>query len=132
MEEKNLTCINCPMGCSLVVKTEGSTVFGVSGNHCKFGDIYARKEITDPTRMVTSTVMVEGGNLRLVPVKTETAVPKGKIMECMKALKTICVSAPVGVGDVIIENVAGTGVNVVATRAVEAVSTTGEELPDKR
>lgn len=121
MEEKYLTCINCPMGCSLVVSTEGGTVLGVSGNHCKFGDIYARKEITDPTRMVTSTVAVEGGNLRLVSVKTETAVPKEKIMECMKALKTICVAAPVGVGDVIIENVVGTGVNIVATRAVERV-----------
>lgn len=121
MEEKNLTCINCPMGCSLVVATEGDTVLGVSGNNCKFGDAYARKEITNPTRIVTSTIAVEGGNLRLVPVKTETAVPKGKIMECMKALKTICVSAPVGVGDVVVENVADTGVNIIATREVERV-----------
>lgn len=118
MEEKKLTCINCPMGCSLAVEIEGDKVLHVSGNNCKFGDVYARREVTNPTRIVTSTVEVVSGKARFVPVKTETAIPKGKIMECMRALKAICVPAPVSVGDIIVENVADTGVNIVATKGV--------------
>lgn len=70
MEEKNLTCINCPMGCSLVVQMDGEQLISVSGNNCKFGDTYARKEITNPTRIVTSTVTVKDGEWKLIPVKT--------------------------------------------------------------
>lgn len=122
MEEIKLICINCPMGCSLVVETDSNKVLRVKGNNCKFGDVYARKEITNPTRIVTSTVEVVGGTLKFVPVKTAEGISKGKIMECMKALKTICIPAPVSVGDVIVENVADTGVNIVATKDVEMES----------
>ena len=121
MEEKKLTCINCPMGCSLVVEIDGDEVLHVSGNSCKFGDIYARSEVMNPTRIVTSTVEVTGGNLGFVPVKTAEGIPKRKIMECMKMLKTVGVSAPVHTGDIVAENIADTGVNVVATKDVEMV-----------
>lgn len=118
MEERNLTCINCPMGCSLVVKMDGDKLISVSGNNCKFGDIYARKEITNPTRIVTSTVAVDGGESKLVPVKTKEGIPKGKILECMRVLKSVRISAPVSTGDVVVENVADTGVDVVAAKDV--------------
>ena len=97
---------------------EGSEVKAVSGNTCPRGDAYARKEMTNPTRIVTSTVRVAGGRLAMVSVKTASDIPKGKIFDCVKALKDVEVKAPVKIGDVIVENVAGTGVNIIATKNV--------------
>lgn len=118
MEERNLTCISCPMGCPLTVVMENGEVVSVSGNTCKRGDIYARKEVTNPTRIVTSTVRVEGGTADMVSVKTKEDVPKGKIFDCVKALKGVTVKAPVHIGDIIVSDVAGTGVDIVATKEV--------------
>ncbi len=119
MEERNLTCIGCPMGCPLTVVMNGNEVVSVTGNTCKRGDIYARKEVTNPTRIVTSTVRVSGGSIDMVSVKTKEDIPKEKIFDCVKALKEIEVSAPVHIGDVVLENVAGTGVDIVATKNVK-------------
>lgn len=119
MEERNLTCISCPMGCPLTVVMDQGEVVSVSGNTCKRGDVYARKEVTNPTRIVTSTVRVEGGSADMVSVKTREDVPKEKIFACVEALKDIVVKAPVHIGDVIVPNVAGTGVAIVATKNVE-------------
>ena len=118
MSTVNLICIGCPLGCPLTVEMEGNEVKSVAGNTCPRGDAYARKELTNPTRIVTSTVRVAGGRLAMVSVKTENDIPKGKIFECVKALKDVEVVAPVKIGDVIVENVAGTGVNVIATKNV--------------
>ena len=122
MERKNLTCIGCPLGCQIMVELENGEVVSVSGNTCKRGDDYARKEVTSPTRIVTSTVKVSGGNAPTVSVKTKSDIPKDKIFDCAKALKEVMVQAPIAIGDVVIENVAGTGVDIVATKAVEAVN----------
>ena len=119
MEIKKLTCINCPVGCSLKVEMDGENVICVSGNTCRRGEIYARKEVTNPTRIVTSTVKVVSGTSGTVSVKTKEDIPKEKIFVCVQALRGIEVQAPVHIGDVILENVAGTGVDIVATRNVE-------------
>ena len=119
MEIKKLTCINCPVGCSLKVEMDGENVICVSGNTCRRGEIYARKEVTNPTRIVTSTVKVVNGTSGTVSVKTKEDIPKEKIFVCVQALSGIEVQAPVHIGDVILENVAGTGVDIVATRNVE-------------
>lgn len=119
MEKKSLICIGCPMGCMLSVTLENGEVTEVTGNTCKRGDVYARKEVTNPTRIVTSTVKVSGGTLAMVSVKTKTDIPKGKIFDCVRALKTVCVKTPVHIGDVILENVADTGVDIIATKNVE-------------
>ena len=119
METRNLTCIGCPLGCAITVTMDGGNVVSITGNTCKRGDVYARKEVTNPTRIVTSTVRVSGGNIDMVSVKTKEDIPKGKIFECVKALKGIEVPAPVHIGDVILENVADTGVDIVATKNVE-------------
>lgn len=116
MEERELICIGCPMGCPLTVKLEGGEILAITGYTCKRGEVYARKEVTNPTRIVTSTVDVEGGRVARVSVKTKEDIPKGKIFQCVKALKGVTVKAPVHIGDVIISNVADTGVDVVATR----------------
>lgn len=116
MEKRDLICIGCPMGCPLTVEMENAEVVSVSGNTCPRGDAYARKEVTNPTRIVTSTVMVEGGTVDMVSVKTKSDIPKDKIFDCIKALKGIRVKAPVRIGDVILSDVAGTGVDIVATK----------------
>ena len=118
MSTVNLICIGCPLGCPLTVEMEGNEVKSVAGNTCPRGDAYAKKELTNPTRIVTSTVRVAGGKLPMVSVKTESDIPKSKIFDCVKALKDIEVTAPVKIGDVIVENVAGTGVNIIATKNV--------------
>lgn len=119
MEQRELICIGCPLGCALTVQMHQGEVVSVAGNTCKRGDTYARKECVHPTRIVTSTVRVTGGELVMVSVKTREDIPKNKIQACMRALKGICVTAPVHCGDVILEDVAGTGVDMIATKTVE-------------
>ncbi|SET69864.1 DUF1667 domain-containing protein [Lacrimispora sphenoides] len=116
MEKRELICISCPMGCPLTVELEGGEIVNITGNTCKRGEVYGRKEVTNPTRIVTSTVKVEGGKSDMVSVKTREDIPKDKIFECVKALKGITVKAPVRIGDVILPDVAGTGVDIVATK----------------
>ena len=118
---RELTCIGCPMGCPLIVTMEAGEVISVTGNTCKRGDVYARKEVTNPIRIVTSTVRVSGGDADMVSVKTKEDIPKGKIFECVKALKSVEVPAPVYIGDVLVKDVAGTGVDIVATKNVESI-----------
>lgn len=110
------------MGCVLTIEMDGSEVISVSGNTCKRGDTYGRKEVTDPTRIVTSTVKVIDSKEQMVSVKTKQDIPKGKISECIKALKNVQVNAPVRIGDVIVADVVGTGVDIVATKNVEILA----------
>lgn len=119
MEVRNLTCIGCPMGCALAVEMEGKEVIRVSGNTCKRGDVYARKEVIAPTRIVTSTVRVAHGKSGMVSVKTKEDIPKGKIFACIRGLKDVQIDAPVHIGDVVAANIADTGVDVVATKNIE-------------
>lgn len=123
MEAKNLEliCIGCPLGCNLTVKMEGAEVVEVTGNTCKKGAEYAKKEVTNPTRIVTSLVNVKNGNIAVVSVKTKEDIPKGKIDDCVKALKSLVVEAPIKIGDVLLQDVAGTGVDIVATRNIAKV-----------
>ncbi|MDO4593796.1 MAG: DUF1667 domain-containing protein [Tissierellia bacterium] len=113
---RELTCINCPLGCDLTVKLdENNEVVDVSGNNCKMGEIYAKKEVKDPRRMVCSTVRLIGGKYNTVPVKTKSDIPKGKIFEVMKEINNAEAKAPVHIGDILIEDLAGTGVSLVST-----------------
>ena len=116
-ETRELICINCPMGCPLTVTLEDGVVLSVAGNTCPRGDAYGRKEVTNPTRIVTSTVPVDGSPTeRMVSVKTESDIPKGKIFDVVRALVDVRANAPVEIGDVIVPDVAGTGVAVIATK----------------
>ena len=118
MRQEELICIGCPMGCNLTV-TEENGEFSVTGNTCPRGKDYAVNELTDPRRTVTSSVRVSGGSGVMVPVKTATDIPKGKIGQCMQEIHRLTVTAPVRIGDVICENIADTGVALVATKNVE-------------
>lgn len=121
MERKEFVCIGCPLGCNVTVETEGKDIKSITGNTCPRGADYVTKELTDPRRIVTSLVRVNGGELPVVSVKTAADIPKDKIGECVKALKEIVLEAPVRIGDVVAENVCGTGVNMVATKNIEKI-----------
>ena len=120
METINLICINCPMGCPLEVKVENGEVISVTGNTCPRGAAYGKKEVTSPTRIVTSTVRVKDSKTGAVtvPCKTSSDIPKSKIFDIIKDISDVTVSAPVAIGDVVKENVADTGVNMIATKNI--------------
>ena len=117
---KELICIVCPQGCHLKVDEENG--FTVTGNSCPRGADYGKMELTHPTRVVTSTVRCEGGLYPRCPVKTDRAIPKELMRAVMEALEGVALTAPVQVGDVVIENICGAGANVVATRTMPAAS----------
>lgn len=116
VETKQLNCINCPLGCLLTVTLEDGKITKVTGNTCPRGKKYAHQELTDPQRMLTSTVRIEGGELPLLPVVSKTTLPKGKILDCAAALRSVEVKAPVHTGDVIVKDILGLGVDIVASR----------------
>lgn len=126
MQKKELVCIGCPMGCALTVAVEDGKVLEVAGNTCPRGADYAKKELTNPTRIVTSSVCVKGGHLPSVSVKTAADIPKGKIFDCIHELKNVTLEAPVSIGDVVLPDTAGTGVAVIATKNIEKVK--GQEV----
>jgi CxxC motif-containing protein len=114
--QKNIICVACPMGCGVTVDiADNGEILSVKGNTCKRGDAYARTEITNPVRSLATTVKVNGGIYNVVPCKSAGALPKDKIMECMEAINKTEVNAPVKLGDVLVENILGTGINIVAT-----------------
>ena len=127
---KEIICITCPKGCHLKVDEE---TYAVTGNSCPRGAVYGANELRNPVRVVTSTVVVKtspdkgrgtgeaGGGLapRRLPVKTDRPIPKGKMFEVMDEIAKVRVTAPVSVGQILIANVAGTGGNVVATKALD-------------
>ena len=118
MNIRELTCIGCPMGCQLRATLEDGVVTAVTGNTCPRGDAYARKECVHPERTVTGTVRVLGGPLPVVPVRTQGEVPKEKVLEVARALPHAAVPAPVQAGQVVLADVCGTGVAVVATKNI--------------
>lgn len=117
MEKRMLTCIGCPLGCSLTAVPTADG-FDISGYTCKRGLEYAKKELTRPERTVTSTVRVSGGKANVVSVRTATDVPKDAIFQVMEAINAMVVPAPVKIGDVLCEDIAGTGVALTATKGV--------------
>ena len=121
--EKEITCIVCPIGCKILVTNEELKRGVVKGNKCKKGIEYARNEIFDPRRMLTSSVRVTGGEWPLVSVKSSKPVPKEKIFFVLKALHSTTIRAPVQFQQCIIKNVANTGIDIVATKTVRSKTT---------
>jgi len=118
MENRTLTCISCPLGCDLEAEVVGDTVT-VTGNRCDKGVAYAKAEILNPQRVVTSNILVEGGICPLVSVKTSAPIPKGLIGKMIQELKNMKIRAPIRIGQILIRNLLGTGIDVIATREVE-------------
>lgn len=118
MNEKEITCIVCPIGCKILVKTDGSKFKLIDGNKCASGVEYARSEALDPRRMLTSSVLVKGGAWPLVSVRTTEPVPKDILFEVLKEIKKVSVNAPVNFGEVLVKNVVGSNINIISTKTV--------------
>lgn len=106
-------------GCELTATINDNGVITVKGNACIRGEQYARKELTSPLRVLTTTVRVIGGTQAMVPVRTKGDIPKEKIMDGIRQLKQIQVKAPIQIGEVIVENLVNTGIAVIATKTVQ-------------
>lgn len=117
MEKKELVCIVCPIGCHLEVDgIEGD--YKVSGANCKRGEAYAIKELSNPTRLLTSTVKIKGGDLPRLPVRTDKEIPKDKVFEYMEAINKVELEAPVKMGQVILQNIFNSDINIIASRSM--------------
>jgi len=113
-----ITCISCPVGCRMEVVIEDGKVISITGNGCKRGEVYGKQESISPQRMVTAVLKVEGRSMPL-SVKTKTPIPKKDIALCMREIRALKLDPPIHMGQVILENVCGSGVPVIATKTVE-------------
>ena len=121
-KERKFICVSCPLGCGLTVSLDDSgEVVNVEGNSCPRGASYAKSEVKDPRRVFASTVRVNGGKLPVCPIRSKTPAPKNKLMEISKAVAELNLKAPLTIGQVLIHNVCGTDVDIVASRDLEAV-----------
>ena len=113
-KKREITCIACPLGCRLSVWADGNGV-QVENHICKRGVAYGEQEFTNPMRMVTSLVLVNGGKRPVCAVKTRSVVQKAKIPEVLLAIGSVTAQAPVWIGQIVIGNIADTGVDLIAT-----------------
>ena len=114
-----ITCILCPHGCELEVSYQGEPcekTVHVEGNRCPKGRPYALEELLHPQRTLTTSVLVVGGELPLISVKTATPIPRQLVSKARSEIRAVVAQAPVAIGARILADVAGTGVDVVVTR----------------
>lgn len=112
---REMTCLECPRGCQLMID-EGT--LEVTGNSCPKGEAFARSEITNPMRVLTTTVVIRSRNEKMLPVRTQDPIPKSSMAAAMSYIKNVRVKAPVEVGDIIVSDLADTGVPLIATKRV--------------
>jgi CxxC motif-containing protein len=115
----NIICIECPLGCDISVEQHDGDLF-ITGNACPRGERYARQEATDPRRVLTTTVFIQGATHPMLPVKSARPLPKDRVDECLKTLANVTVRAPVQCGDIVCSDICDTGIDIVATRTMEA------------
>jgi CxxC motif-containing protein len=119
-EIDKVICITCPKGCRLDVTREGDTILKVDNCGCKRGEEYVKAELTDPRRMVATTVKIQGSLHPLLPVYTAKPFPKPRIRELLNALQQVELSAPVTMGAVVVKDALGTGIDILASREMKA------------
>lgn len=113
-------CAVCPIGCNLKIISDNNK-YSVEGNRCNRGQDYGIKEISEPSRILTSRVLLKNGPMSRLPVKTTDIIPESLVDQCMEIIKTTEISAPVEKGHIIIKNILNTGVDVVAARKVNSL-----------
>ncbi|MCL2840765.1 MAG: DUF1667 domain-containing protein [Defluviitaleaceae bacterium] len=114
----DIICVSCPVGCLMTVEqTVGRLI--VSGNQCPAGIEYAQEEMTNPTRNIATSVPITGGDMPMLSVKTKSPIPKSAIIEVVNAIHQVKIKAPVTIGDMVLADAMGTGVDIVATRNIE-------------
>ena len=117
-DQREMICIACPVGCQLRLTVDGDELKKVENNLCKRGISYATDEFYDPRRILTTTVHVEGGTVGELPVRTKDPIKKGLIMKGMRELRDLVVKAPISMGDPVLHDIAGSGVDLIASRSV--------------
>lgn len=120
MKSKDMICIVCPLGCKLKV-SEGASdqgVYQIEGNKCSRGENYGLMEMTNPTRVLTTTVIISDASVKRLPVRTSGAIPKKLLKQAMELINKVEVKAPIKSGQVIISNILGTGENIIASRSM--------------
>jgi len=121
MTNKQITCINCPLGCRIKIDSLNNEL-NISGNKCQKGFDFAKAEMTFPVRSLTTTVKTVFENIPVLPVKTSGEVPKEKIPDIMQILSEVIIDNEINIGDVIINNIFGTGCNIVASGEITGAS----------
>ena len=118
---KKITCIICPIGCKILVDLNGKQIKNVKDTKCKQGIDYALNEALDPRRMLTSSVRIYNGEWPLVSVKSSQPIPKDKVFEVLKEIKKRSIKAPIHLGEIVLKNVANTGIDIIATKSIKKV-----------
>ncbi len=118
-EKRNFICIICPSGCNIEAEVEGKKIISMSGYKCPKGEKFLTEEIVEPKRVLTTTVKLKNGEVKLLPVKTSKPVPKELIPEIMKLARSVTVEAPVKMHDVILKDLFSTGADLLATRSAK-------------
>lgn len=114
----NLVCINCPRGCKLVVENINGEI-KVTGNFCPRGEKYAISELTNPLRTLTTTLPIKSELYKRLPVISSAPLPKAKVIDAVKALKDVEVTAPIKMGDIVVEDILGLGIDIVASKSID-------------
>jgi CxxC motif-containing protein len=117
-EKKHFVCVVCPIGCEIDVVHDDSRIISTEGNKCEKSEEFVSQELIEPMRILTTTVRIQGSRWPVIPVRTDTAVPKRLFPRIMKRLRRAKLEAPINMLDVVVKNVAATGANVVATRTM--------------
>lgn len=118
-ETRKFLCVSCPVGCALTVKLEGHEISEIEGNVCARGIEYAKNEVTNPTRVLTTTVRVRGASLPVCPVRSRSPIPLGEAYNAARELARVTLDAPVEIGQVVMENICNSGVDIVASRPLK-------------
>jgi len=119
--EQKITCIVCPIGCKIIIITDGKEIKKLDGSKCKRGVEYAKNEALDPRRMLTTSIRVIDGDWPLICVKSDKPIPKNKLFKVLDEIKRKSITAPVENGEIIINNIANTGINICATKTVKKI-----------
>lgn len=121
MEKREMVCIVCPVGCHLEILEDEKNESGYSvlGAACKRGEVYGVKELSNPTRTLTSTVKLIGGAYPRLPVRTDKEIPKDKIFDCMMIINEIKLEVPVKIGQILAENIFGLDVNIISSKSMD-------------
>ena len=116
--DREIICIMCPLGCRIKVQVEGKEVKQVEGEGCKKGVKYVQQEVTFPGRSLTTTVLTDNPEMPLLPVRSNKALPKEKLIDCMKHISKHSVTGSVQLGQAVIENILGLGADIIACRTI--------------
>ena len=121
-ENREFICVTCPVGCTIETVVEGLELIELKGNACKRGIAFVQEEITNPRRMLTTTVQVAGGELPLAPVHSSEPLPKSLLLAAARELRGLRLGAPVQMGQVVLADILGTGVDIIASRPIRATA----------